>query len=97
MRVDFNSTFDALLAAICPRIAAHPLSLAFTAPKFTKAPFLALVRGEAFSFGAGLERVRTKFNSHFPFIQTMFKEIFITLPKLEGKHSTYFLRKKKDL
>lgn len=54
VRIHVDATLDTLLAAVRPRVAAHPLPLTFGAPKLSEAPLLPLVRRETLSLGACL-------------------------------------------
>lgn len=56
MWVDVDVTLDALLSHVGPGVATHPLPLTFGAFVFPKAPLLALIRGQAFTFGPSLDR-----------------------------------------
>ena len=54
MRIHVDATLDTLLAAVRPRVAAHPLPLTLGASKLPEAPLLALVGGETLALGPGL-------------------------------------------
>lgn len=49
MGVDVYTALDALLAAVGPGVATHPLPLALGAAELPEAPLLALVRRQAFA------------------------------------------------
>lgn len=55
MRVNVDVTLDAFLSHVGPGVATHPLPLTFGAFIFTEAPLLSLIRGQAFTFGSGLD------------------------------------------
>lgn len=54
MRVHVDTTLDALLTAVRPRVAAHPLPLTLRTAELPEASLLPLVRGEAFPLGSRL-------------------------------------------
>jgi hypothetical protein len=55
MRVDVDVALDALLPHVSPAVSAHPLALALGALVLAETPLLALVRGQTFTLGAGLQ------------------------------------------
>lgn len=57
MRINIDMAFDAFLSHVGPGVPTHPLPLAFRALVFTKAPLLALVWSQSFSFGSCLRAV----------------------------------------
>ena len=58
VRVHLDAALDALLAAVGPRVAAHPLALALAATELAEAALLALVRREALAAGPCLQEPR---------------------------------------
>lgn len=57
MRKDIDPALDALLAVVSPRVAAHPLALAFGTLVLPEASLLALVRSQTFAFRTGLRTI----------------------------------------
>lgn len=55
MREHVDPAFDALLAVVRPRVAAHPLALTLRALVLAEASLLALVRSQTLAFRTCLE------------------------------------------
>lgn len=58
MWIDVDVALDTFLSHVGPRVTAHPLPLTLWTLVFAKASLLALVGGQAFSFGSGLQRTK---------------------------------------
>lgn len=59
MWIHVDAAFDALLAAVGPRVPAHPFPFAFRAPEFAETALLPLVRREALALGSCLREGET--------------------------------------
>lgn len=60
MRINIDVTLNTFLSHVSPGVSTHPFSLALGALVFTKAAFLALVRGQTFSFWTSLNYKKEK-------------------------------------